>query len=531
MADAAPATGLTLLLCALAGRPGRVQWAPPSDTSETPRPARAVIDDGHVLMPGSLAPGLHAAAIAHAAAHWLFSIPHRPAAGLTPISRIVIGSIEDARAEHLLAERLPGVARWFQAALAQHRPEGLGFADLLARMSRVLWLPDAMDLNPWVQKAREKVQQVVAAHGWHDAAALRQVAAVLANDLGQMRVRLDPGTYVEPTPYRDDNSWLWQHAATSSEAQALDASGPAGRPPPGDALPVPTHQRVWHYPEWDHRTHHLRADWCTVMEQLPAHARAATAPQPSMPTHAPLHLPQARSARVRLRRQAAGDVLDIEACVRFVSDRQQGAVHEPRVFQRQLRRSVPAAVLVLMDLSASTGDALPGGATMLALEQAAALLLARATAQPRRRLAVHGFSSDTRHAVRYLRLLDFGDEPAQAESRLQGIAPQHSTRLGAALRHAAARLAAQPAEQRLLLVLTDGAPSDIDVADARYLVEDARHAALAARRRGIETACLATDPAAEDALVRMFGRRFTRIAQNPRQLPAQLLALFQHLAR
>ena len=228
MADAAPATGLTLLLCALAGRPGRVQWAPPSDTSETPRPARAVIDDGHVLMPSSLAPGLHAAAIAHAAAHWLYSTPHQPVAGLTPISRIVIGSIEDARAEHLLAERLPGVAPWFQAALAQHRPEGLGFADLLARMSRALWLPDAMDLNPWVQKAREKVLQVVSAHGWHDAVALRHVAAVLANDLGQMRVRLDLATYVEPTPFRDDNSWLWQHAATSSEAQALDVGGPAG---------------------------------------------------------------------------------------------------------------------------------------------------------------------------------------------------------------------------------------------------------------------------------------------------------------
>ena len=64
MADAAPAAGLTLLLSALAGRRGRVQWAPPPDASETPRPARAVIDDGHVLLPGSLAPALHAAAIA-----------------------------------------------------------------------------------------------------------------------------------------------------------------------------------------------------------------------------------------------------------------------------------------------------------------------------------------------------------------------------------------------------------------------------------------------------------------------------------
>ena len=81
------------------------------------------------------------------------------------------------------------------------------------------------------------------------------------------------------------------------------------------------------------------------------------------------------------------------------------------------------------------------------------------------------------------------------------------------------------------LVLTDGAPSDIDVADPRYLVEDARHAVREARRRGVELACLATDPQAEAALGRMFGRRYIRIVQTPERLPAQLVALHERLAR
>lgn len=529
MGDAASTTGWTLLLKALSGRAGQVQWARPSDDAAAPRAARPVISDTHLLLPEGLDGALCAPAVAHAAAHGLFSTPHQPVAGLKPISRIVMGSIEDARVEHLLAERLPGVAHWFRSALARHRPEGLGFADLLARMSRALWLPDAVDPNPWVHKARDSVRQVVELHGWRDAAALRRVAAVLANDLGQMRVRLDLATYAEPTPYRDDNSWLWQDEATRTDTQALDTgAGAGGDPPPADAPPVAASQRTWTYPEWDHRTHHLRADWCTVYE----HSCAAPLDVPPAPhPQAPLRLPRSRGPRVRLPRQAVGDALDLEACVRFAAERRQGAVHEPRVFQRHLRRHASGAVLVLMDLSASTGDALPGDTTMLALEQQAALLLARAAAPQHRRLALHGFSSDTRHAVRYLRLLDFGEPLGEAHARLRAVVPRHSTRLGAALRHAAELLAAQPVEQRLLLVLTDGAPSDIDVADPRYLVEDTRQAVRAARRRGIEIACLATDPAAEAALVRMFGRRFMRMAQTPQHLPAQLVALLQHLAR
>src|SRR5256885_10791810 len=84
------------------------------------------------------------------------------------------------------------------------------------------------------------------------------------------------------------------------------------------------------------------------------------------------------------------------------------------------------------------------------------------------RLAIHAFSSNTRAEVRYLRLLDFGQPfAAAAAARLQALQGRHSTRLGAALRHASSLLAAEPAGQRHLLVITDGAPADIDVQDRK----------------------------------------------------------------
>ena len=528
MAEGRGAAGLALLLRALSGQVGHVQWMDETPTAPALRP---VLTDTHLLLPEALHANDRLAAVAHAAAHRMFSTPHQPAAGLRPISQIVIASLEDARVEHLLAEQLPGARRWFLRGLQLHRAEGLGFADLLARMSRALWDEGWVDPNPWVHKARDSVREVVATQGWTNAAALRRVGAVLANDLGQMRVRLDLATYAEPTAYRDDNSWLWQHEATSTDAQALEAAPANPRPDSGQAAPaIPESPRIWTYPEWDHRTHHLRANWCTVLEHVVG--VAACPPLQHREGATPLlRLPWARRHRQRVRRQLHGEALDLEACVRFAADRRQGSVDEPRLFQRQVRRRVSAAVLVLLDLSASTGDALPGGSSMLALEKQAARLLAHAATVQGRRVAVHGFSSDTRHAVAYQHLLDFGEPLAEAEARLQAAVPRHSTRLGAALRHAAALLAVQPAEQHLLLMLTDGAPSDIDVADPRYLVEDARHAVREARRRGVELACLATDPQAEAALGRMFGRRYIRIVQTPERLPAQLVALHERLAR
>ncbi len=107
-----------------------------------------------------------------------------------------------------------------------------------------------------------------------------------------------------------------------------------------------------------------------------------------------------------------------------------------------------------------------------------------------------------------------------------------STRMGAALRHAGARLRKEAAEKRILLLVTDGEPSDIDVADKEYLVDDARHAVNTLHVKGVTVFCLTLDKEGGRYMKTIFGIRNYMIVDNALSLPAQLArALTQIAAR
>ncbi|MFT3777964.1 MAG: VWA domain-containing protein [Ottowia sp.] len=515
---------LTLLLRSLGARRLSVQPLPAPADADHARRQRPILTDDALLLPSALDFATARAAVAHAAAHLCHSTPHQPAGTLKPISLLVIASVEDARVERLLARRLPGVRAWFLHGLREQAADGLALDALLGRLGRALADERWADPNPWVHKARTLFACAEAAHGLHDAAPFRALAAVLANDLGQMRVRIDTRQFVPPFAYRDDHSWLWAHAATAAEPTPRarpDTPGNAAAPPPPEAS---SPRRIL-YGEWNYRSHHMRADWCTVMEH--SHVSGANAwPVTDYPRLALGAAPQG-TRRQRLRRQREGDTLDLDACIRWAADLRTGQPPDARLFERRPRRAEPAALLVLMDLSQSTLDAVPGGgATLLALARQAALALAVAGRATGDRVAVHGFSSNTRHAVAYTRLLEAGDPlDTAALARIAAAPARHSTRLGAALRHATTLLAGARAARRALFVLTDGQPSDIDVHDHRYLTEDARHAVREAAARGVTVLGLGTDASAAPELRRIFGRH-ARVAATARRLPEELLALY-----
>lgn len=94
--------------------------------------------------------------------------------------------------------------------------------------------------------------------------------------------------------------------------------------------------------------------------------------------------------------------------------------------------------------------------------------------------------------------------------------------MGAAIRHATSRLATERNDSRVLILLSDGAPSDIDVFDERHLVEDAAFAVGEARRKGIRCFCLTLDRQSETYVRRIFGRDGYRIVNNARRLACVL---------
>jgi nitric oxide reductase activation protein len=82
------------------------------------------------------------------------------------------------------------------------------------------------------------------------------------------------------------------------------------------------------------------------------------------------------------------------------------------------------------------------------------------------------------------------------------------------------------AAQKLILLLTDGEPHDIDVHDKRYLMFDAKRAVEDQRRYGIATFCLSLDHKADEYVARIFGNRNYLVLDELRRLPEKLPSLY-----
>lgn len=447
--------------------------------------------------PGALPEALCRAATAHALAHWRHSPDAQPIGQLTPIGLAVASTIEDARAESLLLRDYPGLRILWMPYHEVTEASGLDFNTLLARLARALFDPGYPDGNPWIGKARAAFEQQHAA--LDDYRALRVLAAVLANDLGQMRVRFAPddGRYLR---YRDDHTGLWAPdvetivtartettAHTDAPENGTTASGAASEIP-SEYPEAPSVAARHSYPEWDYRLGCAHPHWTTVLERpsesgaLDAALQARIAADHLARMRRPRAHRTTRPAGIRQRYlQSEGDVLDIDASIALRVALRRALPPDPRVFTAIRPCPQDTSVLLLLDLSASTD------ARAAALEKRAACLLAESLDNRHHRLAIHGFNSDGRHKVYYRRFKEF-DEPLDAIRRdaLLRARSGLSTRLGAALRHAAAQVIAQRPRRLKIVLIGDGEPADIDVFDPRYLAADAAHAIDGLRRRGIE---------------------------------------------
>jgi nitric oxide reductase activation protein len=146
--------------------------------------------------------------------------------------------------------------------------------------------------------------------------------------------------------------------------------------------------------------------------------------------------------------------------------------------------------------------------------------------------AMQGFCSNTRRDVRCYNIKSFTQVmDHEVLSRIAAIPAQYSTRMGAAIRHAVAQLQQQEQHRKLLLLVTDGMPSDIDVYDPVYLLKDARQAVLEARDNGVLVYTLCLDPQAGDTMTEIFGRGHFALLDNLARLPETLASIFLRLIR
>jgi hypothetical protein len=509
---------LTLFVRALGGPGVRVERAP----SEA---IRSFAADGTWFFPAEIASGgrrAFFAAAAHLAAHARFGGPPFARGNLRAISMVLVSLLEDARVEHLVGRELPGLASLFGSLHTVSPADLPTFPALAARIARALADEAYVDPHPLVAKARAFFASSGDAPSREEC---RVFASRLGNDIGQMRLPFNERTYAVEPSYRDDNRLLWEpetdepHELEDRAAAAPQAAAPAAGDASADQDVAST---VARYPEWDYLIRRARPDFCTVREVSNLPLAATSVPAVRGPPR------MARALKIEASRRTRhfdGESLDLEAAIEARVDLLRGATAEGRVYVRTSVRRPDAAVLLLLDLSASTADVIPGGdERVIDVIRESARVLALSLESAGQLIAVHGFSSNGRHDVSYRCFKRF-DQPwnFEVDGRLAAASPGLSTRMGAALRHAAQYLAPLRRDRRLLLLLTDGEPSDIDVPDPAYLAHDAARAVRDILQQGIHVFGIDVDPAAR--VRRIFGDGRFRVVHRIERLPELLVSL------
>jgi nitric oxide reductase NorD protein len=290
-----------------------------------------------------------------------------------------------------------------------------------------------------------------------------------------------------------------------------------------------------HYPEWDWRIGAYRNPGATV-RLLPA------APGPEQwidetlaERRGMLHdirrrFELLRAQRQRVYRQLDGAELDLSAYIESQADFRAGLPLAQRLYQSERRTRRDLAIMLLVDVSGSTDGWIAHQRRVIDVEREALLLVCIALNGLAAPYSVLAFSGEGPQAV-VVRSVKRFDEPydGRVAQRIAGLEPEHYTRAGAALRHASALLLREPAEHRLLLLLSDGKPNDIDAYEGRYGVEDIRQAVTEAKLQGLSPFCLTVDRQAASYLPAVFGPHQYALLPHPQLLPTVLLDWLRRL--
>ena len=286
-------------------------------------------------------------------------------------------------------------------------------------------------------------------------------------------------------------------------------------------------------PEWDYRKQQLITDYCHLQPLLASQAPACELPLRLRRSAQQLRQRFALLAPLKSwrRRQLDGCEIDLDAWLQHASDQRRGQAHSNSGLYRAVhhdRRDL--ACLLLADLSLSTDTWVDNRGRVIDVIRDSLFLFSEALSASRDAFALYGFSSRRNTQVRFNILKTFDETyNDQTRGRIQAISPGYYTRMGAAIRYAGKLLAEQPAERRLLLLLTDGKPNDLDRYEGRYGAEDTRMAVIEARRLGLQVFCVTIDDQAEDYLPHLFGRNGFVLLRHANELPRRLPQLYWQL--
>lgn len=376
----------------------------------------------------------------------------------------------------------------------------------------------------------QRLKEALAKHG----------LSVYRSDL---RRRLDTGRGrissedIEPLVLAKGGDGAASRAVIQSSSQELGAllkaAGVAADPAPAKSA------STFRYPEWDANIQDYLHDHTHVHEIDAPGAADGDTYRKTLLKHRGLVARMRRAfeflkpeGMALLRQWPEGDAFDYRALIDFAIDRRAGLIPSQRLYIKRLKQMRDVAVLLLVDLSRSTANPVKSRrTTVLGVAKEALVLFSEALQVVGDAYAIAGFSGTGRHSVDYFRIKDFSEPLTErVKARISALEPQRSTRMGAALRHAAAQLKDVSSRVRLMIVLSDGFPNDVGY-KSDYAIADTYRAVQEAQARNFHVKAITVNIGSDPRLDDLYGRFHHHVIEDVTELPDKLLRLYSVLTR
>ncbi len=228
------------------------------------------------------------------------------------------------------------------------------------------------------------------------------------------------------------------------------------------------------------------------------------------------------------KRQNQGEEFDIDAITDLYVDAHSKKTPSDKIYLSNRKKEKDLSILLLLDISLSS-DSYAAGNRVIDVEKQVSILFGEILNEFNIDFSIDSFYSKTRNFSTYLTVKDFDENWAVAKNKVGAIEPSGYTRIGAALRHAGARLDTRKTKNKWIILISDGKPNDYDKYEGKYGINDVKQALRELNQRDINSYALAIEAQAKYYLPQMFGQNHYQILTTPTELLQSMVKLYEKI--
>lgn len=287
------------------------------------------------------------------------------------------------------------------------------------------------------------------------------------------------------------------------------------------------------YDEWDSSKRIYKENFCKVYPKLqqktdPNYYRNTIAKNASTLLGLRKMLTNVNNKMQQQKRQTQGDEFDIDAITDLYVDVHSQRTPSEKIYISNRKKEKDLSILILLDISLSS-DGYAAGNRVIDVEKEVSILFGEILNEFNIDFSIDSFYSKTRNFSTYLTVKDFDENWNIAKHKIGAVEPNGYTRIGAALRHAGARLDKRNTKNKWVILISDGKPNDYDKYEGKYGINDVKQALRELNARNINSYALAIEAEAKYYLPQMFGQNHYQILTTPVALLQSLVRLYEKI--